>query len=55
MNNILIVDHVSLISTSKPRDMENIFLKMNNIRVIYKKRNNRRYKLIKLFNISETR
>jgi hypothetical protein len=55
MNNILIVDYVSLISTSKPRDMENIFLKMNNIRVIYKKRNNRRYKLIKLFNINETR
>jgi hypothetical protein len=55
MSDIMIIDHVSLISTSKPRDMENIFLKMNNIRVIYKKRNNRRFKLIKIFNISETR
>jgi hypothetical protein len=50
MKELFIIDHISLIKTEKsPRIMEPLFIKMNNIRKVYKYRNIRKQKISKIF------
>lgn len=50
MSDLIIIDHISLITTSpSPRNMESLFIKMSNIRKVYKHRNCRKQKISKIF------
>jgi hypothetical protein len=49
MSDLIIIDHISLITTSIPKNMDSLFIKMSNIRKVYKHRNCRKQKISKIF------